>query len=161
MEYLDYSEKYIPFETCLPACPPESEIDIRSARSLIPGVNCLDGPMIPKILPTVVPEKPLKLYLCPPEEDSSIDLRSGEDYFPFETCFPACPSESSSTINLRGADDSIPGTDCIPMCPSEEGSSIDLRSGEEFIPFETCLPACPIESDSIFGVDDLIPGLNC
>jgi len=161
VEYLDYSEKYIPFETCLPACPSESEIDIRGARNLIPGVNCLDGPMTTKTLPTVVPEKPLKLFLCPPEEGSSIDLRSGEDYIPFETCFPACPSESSSPINLRGADDLIPGIDCIPMCPLEEGSSIDLRSGEEFIPFETCLPACPIESDFIFGVDDLIPGLNC
>ena len=161
VEYLDYSEKYIPFETCLPACPPESDIDIRGARNLIPGVNCLDGPMTTNILPTVVPDKPLILSLCPSEEGSSINLKSGEDYIHFETCLPACSSGSSFSIDLRGADDLIPGTDCIPLCPSEERSSIDLRSGEELIPFETCLPACPLESDSIFGVDDSIPRLDC
>ena len=221
VEYLDYSEKYIPFETCLPACPSESEIDIRGARNLIPGVNCLDGPMTTKTLPKVVPEKPLKLPpcpsddespinlrsenlipginckiiepkketlpLCPSDDGSSIDLRSGEEYIPYETCLPACLAKSDSTLDIRGAEDLIPGIDCIEveseveteldspnfssgqpyklsLCPLEEESSINLRTGDENIFYETCLPACLTESDSMInlrGADDLIPGIDC
>ena len=162
-------EEYIPYETCLPACLAKSDstLDIRGAEDLIPGIDCIEVESEVETeldSPNFSSGQPYKLSLCPLEEESSINLRTGDENIFYETCLPACLTESDSMINLRGADDLIPGIDCIPLCPSEEESSIDLRSGKELVPFETCLPACQTENDPFVDLrspEDLIPGIEC
>ena len=103
-------------ESCvlLQPCPlkdsSEAPLDLRSGEEgLMPGIDCL----VTKLPP------------CPVQTDSSLDLRSGEEM-----------------LDLRTGEELIPGETCmpLPLCPIQTDSSLDLRSGEELIPGKTCQP---------------------
>ena len=82
----------------------DTSLDLRSGEEgLIPGIDCVET----------------KLPPCPIENDSTgmLDLRSGEELIPGETCqpLPPCPVQTDSSLDLRTGEELIPGIDCRPL----------------------------------------------